>query len=133
MWRNQSGKRSVDWKDVREYLKGYVGEFYTIASTEDVVQSGAAPKTVKASDLFKNVADEPDEEVSSEEEIITPTYKVDDTVIDKPADNIEFEEPEDDENPIATKSEEANIENNDELEVEESLTENNAPTQQPQQ
>ena len=103
------------------------------ASTEDVVPSGAAPKTVKASDLFKDVADEPDEEVSSEEEIITPTYKVDDTVIDKPADNIEFEEPEDDENPIATKSEEANIENNDELEVEETLTENNAPTQQPQQ
>ena len=27
------GKRSVDWKDVREYLKEYVGEFYTIAAT----------------------------------------------------------------------------------------------------
>ena len=25
------GKRSVDWKDVREYLKEFVGEFYTIA------------------------------------------------------------------------------------------------------
>ena len=27
------GKRSIDWKDVREYLKEYVGEFYTIAAT----------------------------------------------------------------------------------------------------
>jgi len=27
------GKRSVDRKDVREYLKEYVGEFYTIAAT----------------------------------------------------------------------------------------------------
>ena len=26
------GKRSVDWKDVRAYLKEYVGEFYTIAA-----------------------------------------------------------------------------------------------------
>lgn len=31
------GKRSVNWKDVREYLKKYVGEFYTIVSTGDVV------------------------------------------------------------------------------------------------
>ena len=35
------GKRSVDWKDVREYLKEYVGEFYTIAETKDVVFIGA--------------------------------------------------------------------------------------------
>ena len=27
----------MDWKDVREYLKEYVGEFYTIAATDDIV------------------------------------------------------------------------------------------------
>jgi len=31
------GKRSVEWKDVRAYLKEYVGEFYTIAATGDVI------------------------------------------------------------------------------------------------
>lgn len=35
------GKRSVNWKDAREYLKKYVGEFYTIASTGDVVYVGS--------------------------------------------------------------------------------------------
>ena len=35
------GKRSVDWKDVREYLKEFVGEFYTIAATGDVVFIGS--------------------------------------------------------------------------------------------
>ena len=35
------GKRSVDWKDVREYLKEYVGEFYTIAATGDVIYIGS--------------------------------------------------------------------------------------------
>ncbi|MGN0390897.1 MAG: hypothetical protein ACI4L2_08785 [Wujia sp.] len=35
------GKRSVDWKDVREYLKEYVGDFYQIASTGDVIYIGA--------------------------------------------------------------------------------------------
>ena len=34
------GKRSVKWKDVREYLKEYVGDFYTIAATGDVVYIG---------------------------------------------------------------------------------------------
>ena len=35
------GKRSVDWKDVREYLKEYVGELYTIAATGDVIYIGS--------------------------------------------------------------------------------------------
>ena len=35
------GKRSIDWKDVREYLREYVGEFYTIASTGDVIYIGS--------------------------------------------------------------------------------------------
>lgn len=34
------GKRSVNWNDVEEYLRQYVGEFYTIASSEDVVYIG---------------------------------------------------------------------------------------------
>ena len=35
------GKRTVDWKDVRTYLKEYVGEFYTIAATGDVIYIGS--------------------------------------------------------------------------------------------
>lgn len=35
------GKRSVNWKDVRNYLKKYVGEFYKIASTEDIIYIGS--------------------------------------------------------------------------------------------
>lgn len=34
------GKRSINWHDVEEYLKKYVGEFYTIADTNDVVYIG---------------------------------------------------------------------------------------------
>ena len=34
------GKRSINWKDVREYLKNYIGDFYTIASTGDIVYIG---------------------------------------------------------------------------------------------
>ena len=34
------GKRSVNWKDVKEYLEEYVGEVYTIAETKDVVYIG---------------------------------------------------------------------------------------------
>ena len=35
------GKRSVDWKDVKAYLKEYVGEFYAIAATGDVIYIGS--------------------------------------------------------------------------------------------
>lgn len=35
------GKRSVSWKDVRAYLKQYVGEFYSIADTDDIIYIGA--------------------------------------------------------------------------------------------
>ena len=35
------GKRSVDWDDVEKYLKQYVGEFYTIEDSNDVVYIGA--------------------------------------------------------------------------------------------
>ena len=34
------GKRSVDWDDVRAYLETYVGEFYEIADTKDIVYIG---------------------------------------------------------------------------------------------
>ena len=60
--------------------------------SEDVVPADAAPaKPIKASDLFGGIEDEPEEEINSEE-VITPTYKSGDTVIDKPADNIDFED-----------------------------------------
>lgn len=34
------GKRSINWDEVKEYLKTFVGEFYEIADTEDVVYIG---------------------------------------------------------------------------------------------
>ena len=34
------GKRSVDWNDVKDYLKEYVGEVYTIAETKDIIYIG---------------------------------------------------------------------------------------------
>lgn len=35
------GKRCVDWDDVKDYLKLYVGEFYEIADTNDIVYIGS--------------------------------------------------------------------------------------------
>lgn len=35
------GKRSLDWKEVREYLKDFVGDVYTILSTGEAVYIGA--------------------------------------------------------------------------------------------
>lgn len=35
------GKRSINWDDVKEYLKESVGEFYTILETGDVIYIGA--------------------------------------------------------------------------------------------
>ena len=60
--------------------------------SEDVIPAENAPKKpIRASDLFGGVEDEPEDEIDSEE-VITPTYKSGNTVIDKPADNIEFED-----------------------------------------
>ena len=50
------GKRSVDWKDVREYLKEYVGEFYTIASTGDAIYIGSdLPKEYSGSKYTNSI------------------------------------------------------------------------------
>ena len=35
------GKRSVDWNEVKEYLEEYVGHFFQIASSEDVIYIGS--------------------------------------------------------------------------------------------
>lgn len=35
------GKRSVKWDDVKAYLEAFVGEFYEIADTKDIVYIGA--------------------------------------------------------------------------------------------
>jgi hypothetical protein len=35
------GKRNVDWSDVEQYLRQYIGEFYQIAETKDVVYIGS--------------------------------------------------------------------------------------------
>ena len=34
------GKRAVNWDDVKNYLEIYVGEFYEIAETNDIVYIG---------------------------------------------------------------------------------------------
>lgn len=34
------GKRNIDWDEVKKYLEEYVGDFYTIASSDDVVFIG---------------------------------------------------------------------------------------------
>ena len=34
------GKRNIDWKKVKEYLKGYVGDFYEISETADIIYIG---------------------------------------------------------------------------------------------
>ena len=35
------GKRNIEWRDVEAYLKQYVGEFYTIAETDEVIYIGS--------------------------------------------------------------------------------------------
>ena len=34
------GKRSIEWTDVEKYLRQYVGDFYQIAETEDIIYIG---------------------------------------------------------------------------------------------
>ena len=34
------GKRKINWDDVEQYLRQYVGEFYTIAETDEIVYIG---------------------------------------------------------------------------------------------
>ena len=34
------GKKSINWDDVKMYLESYVGEFYEIADTNDIVYIG---------------------------------------------------------------------------------------------
>ncbi|WP_330363353.1 hypothetical protein [Butyrivibrio sp. FCS006] len=35
------GKRAVNWDDVKEYLKGYVGAMYKISNGDDLIFIGA--------------------------------------------------------------------------------------------
>ena len=50
------GKRSVNWKEVREYLKEYIGDFYTIAVTGDVVYIGSdLPKEYSGSKYTNSI------------------------------------------------------------------------------
>lgn len=34
------GKRKIDWSDVENYLKKYIGKFYTINDTQDIIYIG---------------------------------------------------------------------------------------------
>ena len=35
------GKRQIDWKDVEDYLRKYIGEFYQIAESKDLIYIGS--------------------------------------------------------------------------------------------
>lgn len=37
------GKRKIDWDDVKDYLKEYVGEFYQIVDTKDIINIKKEP------------------------------------------------------------------------------------------
>ena len=50
------GKRSVNWKEVREYLKEYIGDFYMIAATGDIVYIGSdLPKEYSGSKYTNSI------------------------------------------------------------------------------
>ena len=50
------GKRSITWLDVEEYLRQYVGEFYSIAETGDIVYIGTdLPDEYAGSNYTKHI------------------------------------------------------------------------------
>ena len=50
------GKRSINWKDVREYLKEYIGEFYMIATTGEIIHIGSdLPKEYSGSKYTNSI------------------------------------------------------------------------------
>ena len=50
------GKRSITWPDVEEYLRQYVGEFYSIAETRDIVYIGTdLPDEYAGSNYTKHI------------------------------------------------------------------------------
>lgn len=50
------GKRSVEWSDVENYLRQYVGDFYQIAETDDIVYIGTdLPDEYTGSNYTKHI------------------------------------------------------------------------------
>ena len=50
------GKRSVEWADVEKYLRQYVGEFYQIADTKDIIYIGTdLPDEYAGSNYTKHI------------------------------------------------------------------------------
>ena len=49
------GKQSINWNDVEMYLKRYVGEFYTIADTEEIVYIGTDLPDEYAHSKYSNI------------------------------------------------------------------------------
>jgi len=50
------GKRSVEWSDVEKYLRQYVGDFYQIAETEDIIYIGTdLPDEYSSSNYTKHI------------------------------------------------------------------------------
>ena len=50
------GKRSIEWSDVETYLRQYVGDFYQIAETEDIIYIGTdLPDEYSGSNYTKHI------------------------------------------------------------------------------
>ena len=50
------GKRSIEWTDVEKYLRQYVGDFYQIAETEDIIYIGTdLPDEYSGSNYTKHI------------------------------------------------------------------------------
>ena len=50
------GKRSIEWNDVEKYLRQYVGEFYQIVETEDIIYIGTdLPDEYAGSNYTKHI------------------------------------------------------------------------------
>ncbi|QFJ54796.1 hypothetical protein [Pseudobutyrivibrio xylanivorans] len=49
------GRQGINWKDVEEYLKRYVGDFYTIADSKDIVYIGTDLPDEYAHSEYTNV------------------------------------------------------------------------------
>ena len=46
------GKRSINWSDVEEYLKSFVGDFYTIEESMDVIYLGSELPSEYAGSIY---------------------------------------------------------------------------------
>lgn len=50
------GKRSIEWRDVEKYLRQYIGDFYQMAESEDIIYIGTdLPDEYSGSNYTKHI------------------------------------------------------------------------------